>query len=385
MKLDTNVIKKGQIFKNYKELCSYLGEPVYQGGKQRQLQLKDWERYFSYKKEGYKFIITEVFDTPKEKIDKRSYGNRSKYVQPFMDYVMSTFDNRYLGEYFTISNWTMVILKLLDKEICNSIYKDDEELYKLCGELGIADVKLYRNYISTVKSVTRDLIIKTFGWLQKRGYIKYQDGYKFYYEGDEYNKTISTNEVNDLIDSIEREICQEILKDDKFKNKKIVGKQLIHILQHNKDKKLLQKYMDMRIKALNENDDICCAVNDAIWEKDASSSDYVDGENKHLLSVYKCFRISACNDYPKIENENVKQDVINIIKDISLRQMINIKYNWYGLEYCPYDNDLSREDIEKINNVLFRDIQKVITLSELVNELDEELDDIWNIDYSYAS
>ena len=147
MKLDANVIKKGQIFKNYKELCSYLGEPVYQGGKQRQLQLKDWERYFSYKKEGYKFIITEVFDTPKEKIDKRSYGNRSKYVQPFMDYVMSTFDNRYLGEYFTISNWTMVILKLLDKEICNSIYKDDEELYKLCGELGITDVKLYRNYI----------------------------------------------------------------------------------------------------------------------------------------------------------------------------------------------------------------------------------------------
>ena len=83
--------------------------------------------------------------------------------------------------------------------------------------------------------------------------------------------------MNDLIDSIEREICQEILKDDKFKNKKIVGKQLIHILQHNKDKKLLQKYIDMRIKALNENDDICCAVNDAIWEKDASSSDYVDG------------------------------------------------------------------------------------------------------------
>ena len=82
------------------------------------------------KKEGYKFIITEVFETPKEKIDKRSNGNRSKYVEPFMNYVMSTFDEKYLDEYFTISNWTVGVLKLLDKEICNSIYKDDDELLK---------------------------------------------------------------------------------------------------------------------------------------------------------------------------------------------------------------------------------------------------------------
>ena len=101
------------------------------------------------------------------------------------------------------------------------------------------------------------------------------------------------------------------------------------------------------------------------------------GEGSFSSQIANCFEYDI---FP--ENENIKQDVINIIKDISLRQMTNIKYNWYGLEYYPYDNDSSRDEIEKINNVLFRDVQKVITLSELVNELDEELDEIFNLDYA---
>lgn len=373
--INTN-LKVNQIFKNYKEICEYLGEPVYQGGKQRQLQLKDWERYFSYKKEGYKFIITEVFETPKEKIDKRSNGNRSKYVEPFMNYVMSTFDEKYLDEYFTISNWTVGVLKLLDKEICNSIYKDDDELLKYCSKRGIIDTKLYRKYISTVKSTTRNLVIKTFGWLQKRGYIEYQDGYKFIYEGDKYNNAVTTHVVNDVIDKIERDICQTIIENDNaFHNKNIKGKQLIYILQHSKDKDKLESYIDMRIKALNASDDICSAVNDAIWEKDACSPDYVDGEIKHLLFAYKCYKISTIiNNYPKVYNKNIKQDVINIIKDISLTHMINIKYKLsYDEEYHPYDNKESLLEIEKINKILFKKTnRKVTSISQDETQISED-------------
>ena len=41
----------GQTFKNYKILCEYLGESV-RTGKSKQLQLKYWKRFFSYKKDG---------------------------------------------------------------------------------------------------------------------------------------------------------------------------------------------------------------------------------------------------------------------------------------------------------------------------------------------
>lgn len=63
-------LKVGQVFKNYKSICEWLGvEPS--TGKSKQLHLKDFERYCLYHKEGQKFIIDEVFEEPHEKIDKR--------------------------------------------------------------------------------------------------------------------------------------------------------------------------------------------------------------------------------------------------------------------------------------------------------------------------
>lgn len=60
----------GKVFKNYKEVCEWLGvEPS--TGKSKQLHIKDFERYCSFHKEGQKFIIDEVFNEPKDKIDKR--------------------------------------------------------------------------------------------------------------------------------------------------------------------------------------------------------------------------------------------------------------------------------------------------------------------------
>ena len=65
-----NNVNVGQEFKNYKELCAYLGEQE-KGGKSKDLQIKDWERYFSFEKQGHKFIITDVYDIPKEKVRKQ--------------------------------------------------------------------------------------------------------------------------------------------------------------------------------------------------------------------------------------------------------------------------------------------------------------------------
>ena len=115
--LNSNTLKPNQIFKNYKELCSYLGEEI-KAGCSKQAQIKEWERYFSYKKEGNKFIITEVFDSPKDKIDNRG-GNNLKNVKPMLDYLMSEFNPKYVDQYCTISNWSTMILHLLNKEMCD--------------------------------------------------------------------------------------------------------------------------------------------------------------------------------------------------------------------------------------------------------------------------
>lgn len=70
-------IQAGQTFKNYKELCSALGEPV-KSGKAKQCQINNWKRYFEFKRDGHKYIIIKIYEAPKPKNDKRSLGNNSK-------------------------------------------------------------------------------------------------------------------------------------------------------------------------------------------------------------------------------------------------------------------------------------------------------------------
>ena len=384
--INTNTLKPNQIFNNYKEICEFLGEPSHQGGKQRQLQLKDWERYFKWDKQGYKFIITEVFDTPQEKIDKRG-GNNNKNVKPMMDYLMSEFNTEYIDEYFTISNWSTIVLHLMNKEVCDKTYRDDDEVFQFCGENNILDPKLFRDYVGTVKFVTKNLITTAFRGLQKRGLLEYQDGYKFYYEGAKYNRTVCVDGeiINDCIDNIEKEICQEI-QNEFYADKNIKGKQLVYILRHSKNKELLKLYNSMRVDALNENDDVCCAVNDAIMERDDTtyqSGDFVDGtDGCRLLNYYKAYRITAFDDsLPKVDN---KQEVIEIIKSLALRSMLNVNYTTkWGEIIHPYDNQDTLDDIRKINNVLFRDVKKVVTPMDIVEEVfDEfELDRIFNMEY----
>ena len=83
-------------YKNYKELCGILEEPI-KGGKSKQLQMKDFERYFEFHKEGNKIVIDNIFSEEKEKIDmrksdfisetdKRHNGNNSKKYKEYKQF-----------------------------------------------------------------------------------------------------------------------------------------------------------------------------------------------------------------------------------------------------------------------------------------------------------
>ena len=68
-------LSEGMVIKNYKELCILLDEPVKVGGNGRQYQLREFERFFTYHKNGHKFIIDAIHTEPLEKIDLRREGN----------------------------------------------------------------------------------------------------------------------------------------------------------------------------------------------------------------------------------------------------------------------------------------------------------------------
>lgn len=78
MEIKYDSLKVGQEFKNYKALCEYIGDKQ-KTGKGKQLQFKEWERYFKWinpidsktGKKTHRFTIIEVYDKPIEKVDKR--------------------------------------------------------------------------------------------------------------------------------------------------------------------------------------------------------------------------------------------------------------------------------------------------------------------------
>ena len=80
--MQVNNLKIGQEIKNYKELCNLLGVEV-KTGKSKQLQHKEFDRYFKYEKQGQKYIIKEIYEQAKEKIDKRKEGNNTVFTDDF--------------------------------------------------------------------------------------------------------------------------------------------------------------------------------------------------------------------------------------------------------------------------------------------------------------
>lgn len=84
-------IKQDMKIKNYKELCKLL-EINEVTSDSKKAQLKELERYCKYHKEGQKFIIDEIYDEPKEKIDNRGGNNKvfSDDIEKLILHLLST-------------------------------------------------------------------------------------------------------------------------------------------------------------------------------------------------------------------------------------------------------------------------------------------------------
>lgn len=77
-------LESGAVINNYKAMCVLLDEKI-KTGNSKKAQLREWERFISYHKEGNKFIIDEVYEEPKEKLDLRGRdGLMSNDIQPLI-------------------------------------------------------------------------------------------------------------------------------------------------------------------------------------------------------------------------------------------------------------------------------------------------------------
>lgn len=113
--INVSTLTTGMVVKNYKILCGLLGQEV-KDGKSKKLQLEDWKRYFDWEKSGQKFIITDIYDTPLTKEDKRKLGNNSIYVK-YIEVILLQYLSKQQGfaKTFTKRNWWEMLGIVNDK------------------------------------------------------------------------------------------------------------------------------------------------------------------------------------------------------------------------------------------------------------------------------
>lgn len=70
-------LEVGMVVDSYKEMCKLLNEQEKGQGTSRICQFRDWKRFFTWRREGYKFVIDEIYPVVKRKVDRR--GNPKDY------------------------------------------------------------------------------------------------------------------------------------------------------------------------------------------------------------------------------------------------------------------------------------------------------------------
>lgn len=61
--IDLSKLEVGMVVNTYKEMCSLMNEKT-KSNNAKIAQIDEWKRYFSYDKDKFKFIITEIYDKP---------------------------------------------------------------------------------------------------------------------------------------------------------------------------------------------------------------------------------------------------------------------------------------------------------------------------------
>lgn len=161
-------LEKGQVVKNYKALCSIL-EQKECGGKSKQLQIKDWQRFFSYHKDGQKFIIDEIYDIPKEKIDGRvsNGANKAKY-DTLMDNIILNQLSSYLSIEASKGELYRDHIMLFSKDY-DELFLDTEQFAEK-HSLGIG---ITSEYLSKINSIVTNCTHTALNRLQKQRKIEW--------------------------------------------------------------------------------------------------------------------------------------------------------------------------------------------------------------------
>lgn len=184
MKIDN--LKEGMIIKNYKEMCKILDEPM-KTGNSKKAQLKEWQRYFSYEKQNYSFIIKKIYELPLP-----PNNNITNYIplieKLILHYIVAESENNIL---YIPKGRLLKLLKMINNEYSIMKYRKMQlsKQYNIPKETIIdfyntSDDLLERNIVTALNSLKNQSLIK---WNYVYSVVEVQK-YDYYEKDDIYFK-----------------------------------------------------------------------------------------------------------------------------------------------------------------------------------------------------
>ena len=227
MESKTENLSVGQSIKNYKELCLLLDERP-KTGKSKQLQIKDWKRYFRYNKEGNKYIITEIYSEPEEKVNNRgksegSRNNNEIYGQ-YVDQILLNYfaDCEGVILYATTNQLSFVAGLINSNYSVTSRHKDKYYNYSYEMMNGVANKVAMWDFFEIVKTSIKSIIGSSLKRLADKNYINYEETHMLLYNNQ---SRAARDEEEAIIRKIENSVLEEmqvtrnkLLYNDKLRN-----------------------------------------------------------------------------------------------------------------------------------------------------------------------
>lgn len=213
-------LKENQVFKNYKELCNYLSQPIGTGNK-KIYQLQDFERYFEFHKQGHKIIIDNVYSEPLTDFSKGIYSNLiQKLLLDLMTRELKRGNHKLLFSKGQLYNALYMV---------NSGYAkgkhNQEQLIKAL------DIRSYdiKEFYSRIESSLNNMLKRSLKSLASKSLIDYNEvtvmciSYMIDDDTMETSIKVATDEERKFILEMQKEVLEEIqcsdIKEVVLKNK----------------------------------------------------------------------------------------------------------------------------------------------------------------------
>lgn len=348
----------------YKEICETLGWKI-QTGNSKMAQIKEIEKAYEFyhpinkktHKEKKSYIFTKKLrNTIEPSRANNGGGNNNKNVELMMMYLCMK-DNIADGEYCSFTDLYCDKLKLFNKDTCNIVYKNKEELFSWCENNNIENPKLLHDYVSVAKHELKQLFMNTLKYMEKKELVDYNKACHFTYDlGKRSKGHVVVNGLNEKITEYETAVCNAMNKTYNLSSK-MKGRQLLMIIYGSKE--LTLEFRDLINYMFMNDKDMMFLLNSKVWSLDS----YVPEEDRTLItdenplsfynSVISISEIKSGLNPDKNAAEHFAKQIQKLISEKTQKQLLKKHYTFKATGEIIYPYVDCEKAMLKIEELLF--------------------------------